>query len=166
MRIRLDKLGDRSKFYYWVEEYWPGFSPTLSYQEQARLLRRQADSIEYVERGWDEGRVVMLFSLPDRGGFIQLVAADSPEDFANYLKCNEAHVRLPPENRKITPTLSWDAGKDAFLQMIARLSVRASYEASGATQPAERELNTQATQWRASGKLAPLFARLSATDAK
>lgn len=162
MRVHYDKLGDPKKKYHWVEEYWGGFSPALTYQEQHRALLRFSDSLEYVERGFEEGNVVMLFNVPDRSGIVYLVATDTTEEFASFHKTNEAHVRMAPGQRKVHGMVDWDVAKEAFLQMIARLSVRASYEKNGHVQPRDAELDQEAFQWRTSGRLAPLFERLGA----
>lgn len=161
MRIRADKLNEPGKTYYWIQETWPGFSPTLSYKEQAAILKRRADALSYVEQGWQDGLVVMLFNLPDRGGFMQLVCVDNADQLNAYLKTNEANVCLPPDCRKITRMIHWDSGKDAFLQMIARLTVRAKYEAQNLAQPKQVDLNKEALALRTNGELGPLFARLS-----
>jgi hypothetical protein len=161
VRIHHDLLNLPNKHYFWVEEYWNGFSPTLTYQEQHQALLRYADSLDYVEHGWEEKKIAMLFQLPDRSGIVYLALADSPAEFAEFLKTNEAHVRMAPEQRKVRAMLDWETAKEGFLQMIARLTVRASYESSGHRQPPEHELDAEATQWRASAKLRPLFERLS-----
>lgn len=161
MRIRPDALQLEGKAYYWVEEHWPGFSPSHTYIEQAAILRRRRDSISYVESAWEEGKVVMLFDLPDKAGFIQLVCVDSAEDLVGYLRGNEAFSMLPPECRKVTRMVHWDAAKDAFLTMIARLHVRAKYEAAGEMQPTEAALMAEAAKSIDNGTMAGLFGRLS-----
>lgn len=162
MRIRTEALNDPKKRYYWVIESWPGFTPTLSYSQQAELLRRYVRSLEYVESGWDSGKVVMMFQLADRGGIIQLVAADSAEDFAAYLKTNEAHILLAPDAWRVIPMVDWDSGKDVFLRMISRLSVRALHESRGEAQPSSADLDVEALEFRNSGQLSSLFSRLGA----
>lgn len=161
MRLHADMLNLPDKQYHWVEEYWNGFSPTLTYQEQHQALLRYADSLEYVVRAWEEKKVAMLFQLPDRSGIVYLTVNDSLADFSSFLKTNEAHVRMAPEQRKVRHMVDWDVAKDSFLQMIARLTVRATYEKNGHLQPHEEALDAEATQWRSNGKLDPLFGRLS-----
>lgn len=161
MRVRSDRLNEPGKLYYWIEETWPGFPPTTSYRDQAAILRRRADALSYVEKGWDDGIVVMLFNLPDKAGFLQLVCVENPEQLTTYLRTNEAHTCLSPDCRKVTAMAHWDSGKEAFLQMIARMVVRAKYEVKQEVQPSQLDLNTEATSLRAGGELKSLFARLA-----
>lgn len=162
MRIRGEALADPNKRYYWVIEFWPGFSPALSYTQQAEVLRRYIQSLEYVESGWKSGKVVMMFQLADRGGIAQLIAADSAEDFASYLKSNEAHILLAPDGWRVMPMVAWASGTETFLRMISRLAARAQHEALGEPQPSSDEIDVEATELRNSGQLNALFSRLGA----
>ena len=144
MKINYDRLNLPGKIYYWIEETWTGLDPRSTYTQQASSISKSLDNMGYIEKGWKDGIVVMAFFIPDRNGVVQLVCVDTPEELNSYVKKNEAHVRMAPANRKVSQMISWEAGKDSFLTMIARTKVRASYEQQGLRQPSEEDLEVEA----------------------
>jgi len=144
MKVNKDALTAAGKLHFLIEETWQGMEPTASYQAQAAALKRSMDSVEYIERAFQQGTVVLAHKKADAASIIQLVAVDNLEQLNNYIKSNEAHARVRPENRKVTPLTDWNSARETHLLMITKMEIRAEHERDGTPQPSLDDLEREA----------------------
>jgi hypothetical protein len=146
MKLNVDGLTQKGKLFFLIEETWQGMDATSTYEEQASALRRAVDGVEYVEKAFQQGTVVLAHKESDRASTLQIVAVDNLEHLNEYIKTNEAHARLPPQNRRVVPLSDWESGKQVFLKMIARAEIRAELDKAGKPRPTQDELEALAEE--------------------
>ncbi len=140
MKLNMDGLQNQENMLFLVQETWQGLDPTATYDEQHGALTRARDSIEYIENAIDRGNVVLAHKESSMPSTFQMVSANSLEMLNNYIKGNEAHVRLPETSRNVLPLSDWDEGVQIMKLMYCKMLVRSERELAKEKQPLQKDL--------------------------
>ena len=127
-----------------ITETWQGMPATAGYVEQDGAISRALDSVEYIERAIDRGDVLMAHKKDNKVSTTHLLGVDELEQLNSYIKSNEAHARLPKDNREVLALSDWDASLRDFDVMISRAEIRARYDLEGRPQPSQDDLDGEA----------------------